>query len=145
MKQIYNLLEIIEQDKLHITKLKKQLHTVESVLKAHTAALTRLTTIPELSQPKMKKVDYSPAVEVRERITLDNWRALNIKEGDEVEIVVSGDPEFEDNSKHVVTWVEHSYSKCSGVHLGVTWYGYNDNEKGCDELYLIRTEEGSNG
>lgn len=144
MKQIYNLLETIEQDKLHIAKLKKQLHYAESVLEAHTEVLTRLTTIPKLSQPKVQKVDYIPTVDTRERITLDNWRGLNIKVGDKVEIVVSGDEGFADNSEYLVTSIEYEdYYGIAFMELGHCWYYYNNNEQHNDELYLIRTEEGS--
>lgn len=144
MKQLYDLLETIEQDKLHVAKLKKQLHHAESILEAHTAALTRLTTIPELSQPNVEKVDYSPAVYTRERITLYNWENLNIKVGDKVEVVVSGDGHFADNSVHMVTGVEDpDYDDYTFMHLDDSWYFYNDNGLEKDELYLIRTKEGS--
>lgn len=144
MKQLYNLLETIEQDKSHVANLKKQLHHAESILEAHTAALTRLTTIPKLSQPEVEKVDYSPAVDTRERITLDNWEDLNIKVGDEVEVVISGDVDFENNSEYGVTNVEHNdYNGIAFMGLGCSWYYYNSKEQHNDELYLIRTEEGS--
>lgn len=143
MKQVYNLLETIEQDKEAVAKLKKQLHHAESILEAHTAALIRLTTIPELSQPKVGKVDYSPAVETRERITLDNWKQLKMEEGDKVEIVVSGDPDLEEE---VYTIDALDYQQGDNSFLGIEgngWYCYNRDGEDKDELYLIRTEEGS--
>lgn len=144
MKQVYNLLETIEQDKEAVAKLKKQLHHAESILEAHTAALTRLTTTPKLSQPNVEKVDYSPAVETRERITLDNWKALGIKEGDEVEIVVSGS-EYTEEGVYEIDALDYRTFEGDDF-LGLEdhgWYLYNQDTQGRDELYLIRTEEGS--
>ena len=144
MKQVYNLLQTIEDDKAQVAKLKRQLHNAESILEAHTAALTRLTTIPEISQTKVEKVDYSPAVEERERITPDNWKDLNIKVGDKVEVIVSGDDDFANDSEYKVTKVEDPDYKGRGfIDLNGTWYCYDNSEEGTDEIYLIRTEEGS--
>lgn len=148
MKQVYNLLETIEQDKLHVAKLKKQLHHAESVLEAHTAALTRLTTIPELSQPKVEKVDYSPAVKTRERITKENYRGLNIQKGDKVDLVRGA---YNCNLKGIQT-VE-DVDMCDDelpievlhpAEENTYWISTEDeSEDEGLELYLIRTEEGS--
>jgi len=145
MKQVYNLLETIEQDKEVVAKLKKQLHHAESILEAHTVALSRLTTIPKLSQPKLKKVDYSPAVEARERITKENWKQLKMKEGDKVEIVNSTDEEFTRGAYLVTNLEDHMYSETLFVELDGIWYDYGRFRSvyGEDELYLIRTKEGS--
>lgn len=145
MKQVYNLLETIEQDKEAVAKLKKQLHHAESILEAHTAALIRLTTIPELSQPKVGKVDYSPAVETRERITWSNWNKLGINKEDKVEIVNSTDEDFTRGTYLVTNLEDHAFTGTTFVELDDIWYDYGRCRNLCgeDELYLIRTEEGS--
>lgn len=145
MKQVYNLLETIEQDKEVVAKLEKQLHHAESVLEAHTAALTRLTTIPNLLQPEVKKVDCSPAVKTRERITQENWKQLGMREGDKVKIVVTGDEDFEQGVVYLISAIEDiHYEDKAFLKLGKhDWYFYNCDEKYNDKLYLIRTEEGS--
>tara|TARA_R100000951_G_scaffold95404_1_gene84414 strand:+ start:859 stop:1299 length:441 start_codon:yes stop_codon:yes gene_type:complete len=143
MKQVYNLLETIEQDKEAVAKLKKQLHHAESVLEAHTAALTRLTTIPKLPQPKVEKVDYSSAVETRECITPDNWRSLDIQEGDKVEIVVSGSENADKGDIYTIDALDYD-DTCGFLGLeGNSWYWYNNDNQNNDEIYLIRTKEGS--
>jgi hypothetical protein len=149
MKQVYNLLETIEQDKLHVAKLKKQLHHAESILEAHTAALTRLTTIPKLPQPKAEKVDYSSTVETRERITKGNYKSLNIQKGDKVDLVkgiyacnekgvqtVYGVDFFDEDLAIEVCYPEEEY--------GTYWISLDDEDEDDKlELYLIRTKEES--
>ena len=149
MKQVYNLLETIEQDKEAVAKLKKQLHHAESILEAHTAALTRLTTIPKISQPKVDKIDYSHAVETIERITKENYRDLNMQKGDKVELVkgiyacneegiqtVEGVDFFDEDLAIEVCYPEEEH--------GTYWISLDDEDENDKlELYLIRTKEGS--
>lgn len=145
MKQVYNLLETIEQGKEAVAKLEKQLHHAESILEAHTAALTRLTTIPELSQSKVEKVDYSPDVGLKERITWGNWKELGICKEDKVEIVNSTDEDFTRGIYLVTDLEDYMFSGTTFVELDDIWYDYGRLRSvyGEDELYLIRTKEGS--
>lgn len=140
MKQVYNLLETIEQDKLNVEKLKKKLHHAESVLNSHTDALTRLTTIPKLSQPK---------VETRERITKENYRDLNIKKGDKVELVKGV---YACNEKGIQTIDDVDFfDEDLAIEVchpeeeqGTYWISLDDKDENDKlELYLIRTKEGS--
>lgn len=86
------------------------------------------------------------------RITMDNYLSLGIEVGDEVEIVVSGDDDFRDGTTTTVG----GFDACEGIStfLRLTpdklmeedWYCYDSNSHGedaIDELYLIRTPEGS--
>lgn len=150
MKQVYNLLETIEQDKEAVSKLKKQLHHAESILEAHTAALTRLTTIHELSQYEVEKSSLSQAQEVtgKVRVTMDNVLGLGIEEGDTIEIVKSGDRDFEDGQRCIVRDTDpdevYTYLKLYPSVKGRTeWYDFehNGSQPRDHELYLIKSQE----
>lgn len=150
MKQIYNLLQTIEDDRSQVAKLKRQLHNAESILEAHTAALTRLTTVPELSQPEVEKSCLSAAQGLtgKIRVTMDNVLDLGIEVGDTIEIVKSGDKDFEDGQRCVVQESDLNKSNMPLViypnRRGVTdWYDFEyDCSKPEDhELYLIKSQE----
>jgi|TARA_A100001391_G_C5077118_1_gene279425 hypothetical protein len=77
-----------------------------------------------------------------ERITLENWKSLGIKVGDEVK-VVGGNGILEDEyfDSVLVTDLETlCYEGYDFIELDAWWV---DVETDCDELYLIRTKEGS--
>ena len=121
MKQIYDLLETIEQDKLLIAKLKKQFHDAESILNAHTIALTRLTTIPELSQ----QVDEKMGI----RITLYNWKKLNIKVGDKV---LLKNVTYLEDGEYTITDVEDlEYTGTGIMAVDDTWIWLDDDDPLC--------------
>lgn len=150
MNQIYNLLQTIEDDKAQVAKLKRQLHNAESILEAHTEALTRLTTVPEISQPKKEKSSLSPSQGVTEkvRVTMENVLDLGIEVGDTIEIVRTADKDFEDGQRCVVQHIDpdeiNMYFKLyPNRRGGIDWYNF---EYGCSqprdhELYLIKSQE----
>ena len=150
MKQVYNLLQTIEDDKSQVAKLKRQLHNAKSILEAHTAALTRLTTIPELSQPEVGKSSLSAVQEFtgRIRVTMDNILDLDIEVGDTIEIVKSGDKDFEDGQRCVIQELDldetnipfRLYPTKKG---GANWYDfeYTCSRPEDHELYLIKSQE----
>ena len=150
MKQVYNLLQTIEDDKSQVAKLKRQLHNAESILESHTAALTRLTTIPKLSQTEVEKSSLSAVQELtgRIRVTMDNVVDLGIEVGDTIEIMKSGDNDFEDGQRCVVQELDLDGANMP-FHLhpnrrGCTdWYDFEyDCSKPEDhELYLIKSQE----
>lgn len=150
MKQIYNLLQTIENDKVQVSKLKRQLHNAESILEAHTAALTRLTSIPELSQPKEEKSSLSPSQGVTDkvRVTVDNVLDLGIEEGDTIEIVRTVDRDFEFGQRCTVQEIDpnevNTYFRLYPNRQGGTdWYDfeYNGSQPRDHELYLIKSQE----
>lgn len=162
MNQIYNLAQTIAADKDAITKLEKHLLNAKSILTAHENAMERLTTIPSVivsdkgigaarGSVQADKVSPQPTSNYT-RITMDNYLSLGIEVGDEVEIVVSGDNDFRDGTTTTVV----EFDGCWGIstflkltpdrHSGVEWYCYDSDsreEGSIDELYLIRTPQGS--
>lgn len=77
-----------------------------------------------------------------ERITYENWKSLGIKVGDRVK-VVGGKGILEDEyfNDVIVTDLETSgYGGYDFIELDNWWI---DIKADCDELYLIRTKEGS--
>jgi len=168
MKQITNLQETIYNDKLAVEEinlkiktLEKQLHFAKGILSAHEKALERMLSPEEYSPCLVEKVPQSitekletPTNKVssnRVRITLENWKDLGIKVGDEVEIVVSGDADFYMDEGNVVDVLDVESTLFNGTtflrlscrkHRPGSWYHY---ERNCDEseIYLIRTKEGS--
>ena len=150
MKQVYNLLQTIEDDKSQVAKLKRQLHNAESILEAHTAALTRLTTVPELSQSEVEKSPLSAVQGLigKVRVTMNNVLDLGIEEGDTIEIVKSGDEDFEDGQRCVVSYADlydnRSPFVLSSIKSGSeTWYDFERNHSQPEdhELYLIKSQE----
>ena len=150
MKQLYNLLQTIEDDKSQVAKLKRQLHNAESILEAHTAALTRLTTIPELSQSEVEKSSLSAVqgLTARIRVTMDNILDLDIEEGDTIEIVKSGDNDFEDGQRCVVQELDLDeinipFRLHPTKRGGANWYDfeYTCSRPEDHELYLIKSQE----
>ena len=82
--------------------------------------------------------DKSSESEPMERITLENWKSLGIKVGDKVK-VVNADRDISDGVYNI-QWIDDC-SFClpfelEDVFIGPDW---------CEELYLIRTKEGSLG
>ena len=150
MNQIYNLLQTIEDDKAQVAKLKRQLHNAVSILEAHTAALTRLTSIPEISQPKEEKSSLSPSQEVTDkvRVTMENVLDLGIEEGDTIEIVRTADRDFEFGQRCTVQEIDPNevnlyFKLYPNRRGGIDWYDF---EYGCSqprdhELYLIKSQE----
>lgn len=156
MKQIYDLQQTIREDEQLVAQLQKQLHFAQGILNAHRNALTRLLPLPKETPYQTEKVAESVALlqegvgrePVKQCITLENWKTLGIDVGDKVEIVVSGSVSFGSGVLYVSGVEEKSYD--SGAFLCLTkdncyahWYYYNDNKLYEDELYLIRTPEGS--
>ncbi len=149
MKQVYNLLQTIEDDKAQVAKLKRQLHNAESILEAHTEALTRLTTIPELSHPEVGKVSPSSAQDVSKkiRVTMENVLNLGIEVGDTIEIVRTADRDFEDGQRCTIQELDFDeidvpfklYPTKSG---STNWYNfeYNMSQPRDHELYLIKPQ-----
>lgn len=150
MKQIYDLLQTIEDDKAQVAKLKRQLHNAESILEAHTAALTRLTTISELSQSEVEKSSFSAVQGLigKERMTMDNILDLGIEVGDTIEIVKSGDNDFEDGQRCVVQELDLDETNMPFILYptkkgGANWYDFKDtcSKPEDHELYLIKSQE----
>ncbi len=92
------------------------------------------------------------AEEGSERITLENYLYLSIKVGDKVYIAVSGDDDFEDGVMTTVAKFDNSGDISSFLKLTLDsyvcgkWYYYDKyyhEEYAIDEIYLIRTPEGS--
>ena len=140
MKQIYDLIQTIQEDKDAVVKCEKQLHYLKSVLSAHENALERLTNVPTLKENK----DTS---EKRVRITRENWKDLGIEVGDKVEIVVSGDDDFKEGVYRVAA-LEPRYYYTGTLFMRLDndpyhnpWYDYNANNEYNDELYLIKKEK----
>lgn len=162
MNQIYNLAQTIAEDKETIAKLEKHLLNAKNILAAHENAMARLTTIPSVIVSD--KCISAARGAVREdktvlrpeanyvRITMDNYLDLGIEVEDKVDIVVSGDKDFKDGTTTTVV----EFDDCEGIstflrltpdkHMEEVWYCYDSNSSGegaVDELYLIRTPEGS--
>lgn len=156
MNQIYNLAQTIEDDKEVISRLEKHLLNAKNILAAHEQAMERLTTIPEVIVPDNKEKPVTEDCRVsesipvrRERITPENYCSLGIETGDQVEIIVSADDDFEEDTTYKVVNVDYN-TKTTFLELSVDnladsscWYWYGCTENVVDELYLIRTTEGS--
>jgi len=152
MNKIYNLQETIYNDKMAVKEIERELAFRKSILSAHEKALERMLSPKEYSPVLEKKVPQSitekqkthkdDTIVEKERITYENWKELGIKVGDQVEIVVSGDDDFENGCVYAVTYVESDkYSHPCFLRLGKEWY--DADEYGKDEIYLIRTKDGS--
>lgn len=158
MNQIYNLAQTIAADKETITKLEKHLLNAKSILVAHENAMERLTTVPSVIVSEKGLGAARGAVQEDKptsnytRITMDNYLSLGIEVGDEVEIVVSGDSDFRNGT--TTTVVEFDAGEGISTFLRLTpdiysvvkWYCYDNNryeEDSIDEIYLIRTPQGS--
>mgnify|MGYP005986222533 CR=1 FL=1 len=158
MNQIYNLAQTIAADKETIAKLEKHLLNAKSILAAHENAMERLTTVPNVIVSDKGIVAAGGLVRedtpVRERITLESYWGLDIQIGDKVDVVLSGDVDFNSGETYAVEnvltqdllEVDHR-SSClfdlerSAVTRGSCWYDYDTAYD--HELYLIRTPEGS--
>lgn len=139
MKQVYDLMETIEQDKDVVATLERRLHNARGILEAHTEALGRLTTAPMQSPAIVEKVAQGTPEETRERITRDNWEELGIREGDEVDIVFCSDASL-CKGTHTITDVEWlCYGGDVFLEAGDRWLWFRPDT----EVYLIRTEDGS--
>ena len=159
MNQIYNLAQTIASDKETIAKLEKHLLYAKNILAAHEAAMGRLTTVPSVIASVNKETPVtvgstaSKGASVnRERITMENYLELGIEAGDKVDIVFSGDDDFYHNTRATVTCFDDAEGISTFLELtptstgGTAWYCYDSNsleEYTHDELYLIRTPEGS--
>jgi hypothetical protein len=155
MNQIYNLAQTISEDKETIATLEKRLLNAKNILAAHEAAMERLTTVPSVIASVNKETPVtvgstaSESTSVnRERITYENSKQLGIEEGDQVEVVVNGDPDEDFNGVFEVTEVSFSTSSQPITPFYLYrkgqegWYEFDDcNDE--SELYLIRTPEGS--
>ena len=143
MKQIYNLLETIKDDKQRVVACEKHLRYLKGQLSVHEEALKRITSVPEGAFSKDNPSENGSSDNSRVRITQDNWKSLGIEVGDTVEIVVSGDHEFMSGTKGVVHDLEDdSYDGCMFLNITTenveeTWYGFSPYEDE-DELYLIK-------
>lgn len=142
MKQIYNLLETIKDDKERVEACEKHLRYLKGQLSVHEEALKRITSIPEGQAMK----GTASSKESRVRITQDNWKSLGIEVGDTVEIVVSGDWDFnEGDLEWEVTDIDYADRTATFLkleskenYLREYWYAYNRDCTDKDELYLIK-------
>lgn len=155
MNQIYNLAKTISEDKEIVAALEKQLSNAKNILAAHEAAMERLTTVPSVIASVNKETPvtvgstaYESTSVNRERITYENSKQLGIMEGDNVDVVINGDPEEDFNGVYKVK--ETSFS--DQLKPVTPFYLYREDQRGwyefdnCNdesELYLIRTPEGS--
>lgn len=155
MNQIYNLSQTISEDKEIVAALEKRLLNAKNILAAHEAAMERLTTVPNVIASVNKETPVtvgstaSESTSVnRERITYENSKQLGIMEGDNVDVVINGDPDEDFNSVYKVK--ETSFS--DQLKPVTPFYLYREDQEGwyefdhCNdesELYLIRTPEGS--
>lgn len=136
MKQIYNLLQTIEDDKQAVAACEKHLHYLKGQLSVHEEALERITNVPLIKT-------HAPVKESSHvRITQDNWKELGIEVGDTVEIVVSGDSDWDSGSYTITGTEDGDFGESSFLILDTgeseQWYYYDWNDKGKDELYLIK-------
>ena len=162
MNQIYNLAQTIAADKDTITKLEKHLLNAKNILAAHENAMERLTTVPHViisdksaNLAKCSVQEGKPVLRPEAnytRITMDNHLELGIAVGDEVYIAVSGDNDFSDGTTTTVVGFDGSVGVSTFLrltpdkHMEDDWYCYDSDyseELAIDELYLIRTPEGS--
>lgn len=152
MNQIYNLAQTIAADKETITTLEKHLLNAKSILAAHENAMERITTVPNVIVSDRGIAAARGLVQedkpVRERITQENYLELGIEVGDEVNIVFSGDKDFESGTIVEVIGLDFNTDSTflelrKAGDTYTDWYWYDHNEEGVDELYLIRTPEGS--
>lgn len=139
MKQIYNLLQTIEDDKQAVLACEKHLRYLKGQLSVHEEALKRITSIPEEESYSKD----SPSDNGRVRITQDNWKSLGIEVGDTVEIVVSGDLDFGDGEKCRVLELDYEGDTNTFLYLEKKptyneWYAYGNLFSAEDELYLIK-------
>jgi len=109
---------------------------IDAELKRLGEPVTGGNTSPVQSPSEQDKSSESGSME---RITLENWKSLGIKVGDKVEVVRSH--EFTPDT-YTITDLEVLYYEDDGfIQLNNKWWWYKDS----DEVYLIRTEEGSLG
>lgn len=155
MNQIYNLSQTISEDKEIVAALEKRLLNAKNILAAHEAAMERLTTVPSVIASVNKETPVtvgstaSESTSVnRERITYENSKQLGIMEGDNVDVVINGDPDEYFNGVYKIK--ETSFS--DQLKPVTPFYLYREDQEGwyefddCNdesELYLIRTPEGS--
>lgn len=139
MKQVYDLMETIEQDKDVVATLERRLHNARGILEAHTEALERLTTAPMQSPTIGEKVAQGASEETRERITEKDWYKLGMKRQDAIEIVQCSDGKFGQGiySLTDVEWPE--YEGILFLEVDGKWLRFCPDT----EIYLIRTEGGS--
>ena len=145
MDKIYNLQETIYNDKMAIKEIERELAFRKSILSAHEKALERTLSPKEYSPFSEEKSPQSVTEKQetpKERITLENWKSLGIETWDKVEIVVTNDWEFKNGSIKEITDVETlDFDECCFLELESVWYKADNYGK--DEIYLIRTKDGS--
>ena len=84
--------------------------------------------------------DKSSESEPMERITLENWKSLGIEVGDKVKVVNAYD--VRESGIYTISNIEDPFYDSEGfLELDDSWWWYEDS----DEVYLIRTKEGSLG
>ena len=159
MDKIYNLQETIYNDKTAIKNAEQKLIFLKGILSAHEKALERALSPkeyapfseekpPQSITEKQETPEESNIVK-KERITLENWKNLGIKVGDQVEIVVTNDVSFDNGWVGVVRVVEHldyegeCFLKLTNHLYRGGWDWYEADKYGRDEIYLIRTKDGS--
>ena len=92
---------------------------------------------PVQSPSEQEKTSESEPVE---RITLENWKSLGIKVGDKVRVVSAY--VYEELGIYTISNIEDlCYDHTCFIKLADIWWWYEDG----DEVYLIRTKEGSLG
>ena len=109
---------------------------IDAELKRLGEPVTGDNTSPVQSPSEQEKTSES---EPMERITLENWKSLGIKVGDKVEVVRSH--EFTSDIYTITDIEDIGYGDEGFIELGDIWWWYEDS----DEVYLIRTKEGSLG
>ncbi len=166
MNQIYNLAQTIAADKETIVKLEKHLLNAKNILAAHENAMEnameRITTVPSvivsdkgIGAARGAVQEATPIQESNYTIiTLDNYWELDIQIGDKIDVILSGDVDFNSGGSFIVEDVltkeylegDHRYTCLFKLErnlmcLYASWYDYDPAKD--HELYLIRTPEGS--
>jgi len=109
---------------------------IDAELKRLGEPVTGGNTSPVQSHPEQDKSSESGSME---RITLENWKSLGIEVGDKVKVVESRSFTLD---IYTITAIEDElYFGTAFIELIDIWWWYEDE----DEVYLIRTEEGSFG
>lgn len=109
---------------------------IDAELKRLGEPVTNVITSPVQSHSEQEKTSEDAPLE---RITLENWKSLGIEVGDKVD-VVSVYPHA--SEIYSITDIEDlDYEDEGFIALDESWWWYEDG----DEVYLIRTKEGSLG
>ena len=110
---------------------------IDAELKRLGEPVTRDNTSPVQSPSEQEKTFEGTPLE---RITLENWKSLGIAVGDKVEVV--NVYAVMESGIYTISNIEDTFYDAKGfIELDDSWWWYEDS----DEVYLIRTKEGSLG